>query len=186
MHTEVSNHTAALRQTQLLTHLLTKTWPGFATTLSEGRLQFSHIVYLKIPCVCVLPAGRYILYFSSFLWSRAPSQLLCVTLHWSFHGKRLLTITLYFALSLTHPHSLCVSCFPNVCVLSCTMYIHLFLFCRDCPLPQQPWRPYLQERWDQVDQDSWAEGAQWAGDRWDKVIIMCVYIVVLVVSIVQN
>lgn len=36
---------------------------------------------------------------------------------------------------------------------------------RDRPVSQQPRGPHLQERWDQVEQDPRAEGAQWAGDR---------------------
>lgn len=51
--------------------------------------------------------------------------------------------------------------------LWCTVCWKVFLFSRDCALSQQPWGPHLQERWSQVEQDPWTEGAQWAGDRWD-------------------
>lgn len=51
----------------------------------------------------------------------------------------------------------------------CTVYLNVFLCLRDRPVPQQPRGPHLQERWGQVEQDPWAEGAQWAGDRWDTV-----------------
>lgn len=79
-----STHTAALRQTPPLTHLLTKTWTGFSA-LWEGRSPFANIVCLQMPRVCWRPAGRNMQHFSSLL--SCTSQLLCVSVLCHAHRK---------------------------------------------------------------------------------------------------
>lgn len=75
-----SNHTAALRQAQLLTHQLTTTWTGFAATLWEGRKVAvnTYCLFKDTMCLCCPQADTYCisLVFSVLMH---PSAVLCYT-----------------------------------------------------------------------------------------------------------